>query len=157
VRQKLAWRLYDVEIVPALHKGQSTTVSVLQAFHDTGKQFESFLAKTVLEPIEHLTLRVELPAGLVPERAWRVTRRGSGPQAHELSRVPVPQTEFLPRPRTGDQMTVRLEWHVPRPTVGRSYALDWTYGHGDDMYGHPAASVPASDADLVAGTDSQAL
>jgi hypothetical protein len=133
IRQSVAWKTYDVHLDPALRKGETTTISVLQVLHDSGERFESFLAKSVHEPIQALTLRVELPLDLLPDRAWRITREGSGPQARVVDRHEVRVGDLVPRSRTDANAT--FEWQVPRPAVGRNYALHWSYVDDRGMYG----------------------
>jgi hypothetical protein len=142
IRQSLAWKAYDIHLDPSLRKGDSATVSLLQVLHDRNELFECFLAKTVHEPIRTLILRVELPVARLPVRAWRVTRQGSGPQARQVEVQPL---DIQPPPRTDEYW--RIEWQVPKPSVGMSYALHWGYRDDRGMYGSPQSATPQADLD----------
>jgi hypothetical protein len=126
VERSLAWRRYDVRLEPYLQKGETTTVSLLQQLYDTDERFELFLAKSVHDPTERLTLRVDLPIHLTPERAWCVTQVGAGPRARLVDR------EVIAPARDGSRAV--LEWHVPRPAQGRSYQLRWDYASEWSLY-----------------------
>ena len=130
IERSMAWRRYDVRLDPHLRRGETTTVSLVQHLYDADERFELFLAKTVHEPTERLTLRVELPVRLTPERAWSVEQVSAGPRARILGR-----DEISPL-REGDLAV--LEWRITRPVQGRSYQLRWGYSPDRSLYGHPS-------------------
>ena len=125
-KQALGWRSYVVSLHPVMRKGQETTIAVHQEFVDEDERFDNFLAKTVHEKMEKLTLRVELPTDLVPSRAWRVARDGIGPEAPEADRGEASITV------NGTGATI--QWVTHRPVVGLTYELYWDYPGETGLY-----------------------
>jgi hypothetical protein len=134
IERSMAWRRYDVRLDPPLRRGEMTTISLVQNFHDTDERFELFLAKSVHEPTGRLTLRVKLPVRLIPERAWIVEQVSLGPRARVLQR------DVLSPKREGDLAI--LEWRIARPVLGRSYQLRWGYLWDRSLYDQPPDTQP---------------
>lgn len=126
-RRSLAWRAYDVTLEPSLQKGDEATISVVHELSDVNEEFESFLAKTVHEPLDRLLLRVELPLSMIPDKVWRITRAGSGPEAREVHRSLDESAEVK-----GDRLWIA--WDIENPKSDRNYELSWTYIGFTDMY-----------------------
>jgi hypothetical protein len=127
-RRALGWRSYVVTLDPALKKGKHTTVAVRQQLTDDVEAFDPYLAKTVHETMDQLTLRVRLPHHLKPLLAWKVVRAGVGPEGPEVERG-TPEV-------TADSAAHGwvIEWLVCRPVVGLTYELYWGYRDGRGVY-----------------------
>lgn len=138
IERSMAWRRYDVRLDPSLRRGETTTISLVQHFYDADERFEPFLGKSVHEPTRRLTLRVELPMRLIPERAWTVEQASPGPRARVLSR------EAIAPERNGD--VAMLEWRIARPVHGRSYQLRWGYAPDRSLYSPPPEALPEGEA-----------
>jgi hypothetical protein len=132
-RRALGWRSYDVTFNPALRKGQTTTITLVQVLHDTGEKFEPFLAKTVLETMGELVLRVDLPRELRPRQVWHIVRVGTGPEAHEVDVTEVPLSP------NGAGSTI--EWVIPKPIPGHNYELSWAYDGPGGIYDRAARTA----------------
>lgn len=122
------WKHYAVSLDPPLRRGEVGTVSLLQRLIDSDERFDSFLAKTLHERLDRLTLRVELPATHWPDRAWRVHKRGRGAAAVEVDRTEV----ALGAPGAA------IEWVVDKPSFMHSYEIVWKYDGGRSLYGTTA-------------------
>lgn len=127
-RRALGWRSYVVTLDPALKKAQRTTVAIRQQLTDDVEAFDPYLAKSVHETMEQLTLRVRLPHHLKPLLVWKVARDGVGPEGPEVERG-TPQV-------TADATAHGwvIEWLVSRPVVGLTYELYWGYRDGQGVY-----------------------
>jgi hypothetical protein len=127
-RRALGWRSYVVTLDPALKKGQHATIQVRQQLNDDVEAFDPYLAKTVHETMEQLTLRVRLPRRLKPLLAWQVVRDGVGPEGPEVDRG---QPDVTADGRGHGWL---IEWLVCKPVVGLTYELYWGYRDGCGIY-----------------------
>ena len=138
-RQRGWWCTYLVELEPALRKGETTTVRVRQDLIDTDERFSPFLAKTVNETCEQLTLQVELPLALIPSRAWGTMRRAPHAGAEELTR------ERLDITTHGACATI--EWTLFKPRRHINYAIEWAYDSVGRLYSPENDTASSLNAD----------
>jgi len=111
------WNHYYVHLGRSLAVGEREDVEILQRLHDTGGAFEPFLAKTILEPVDYLILRVLLPHQLLP-RKINVTEGSSAVPTD----VVVKQLPFSFDADTGE---IRAE--IPSPVFLHRYEIRWEY------------------------------
>ncbi len=84
-RRALGWRSYVVTLDPALKKGQHATIAVRQQLTDDVEAFDPYLAKTVHETMDRLTLRVRLPTTSSASWCGRWPATASGRRARRSS------------------------------------------------------------------------
>jgi hypothetical protein len=139
VRRQRGWRAYVVELQPPLRKGETTTVAIRQDLRDRNEVFLPFLAKTMNEDCDQLTLHVELPRALTPRRAWGTTRSGAQAGAEELSRQPLAIST--------DGAFVGIEWTLAKPRRHINYAIEWVYDGNSGLYSRIDDSASSINAD----------
>jgi hypothetical protein len=113
--QRGLWKFYYVHFGRVLDEGERVTVSIRQTLHDDEGKFEPFLAKTVAEPVDSLTLRVVLPASTHPSDVVFT---------EATSAVP---TGSLVHQEAGayNPATSEIRWDVPSPVFGHRYEIRW--------------------------------
>jgi hypothetical protein len=119
VKRHRGWCYYRVGLQPTLRKGQSATVRVRQDLFDSGEQFSPFLAKAMNEDCDELTLQVQLPLALLPNRAWGTMHDAPHVSAKELRREPLGITV--------EGSLATIEWTEQKPQRSRNYAIEWAY------------------------------
>lgn len=126
VKRQRGWWAYVVELQPPLRKGETTTVRVRQDLVDSNEAFSPYLAKTMNEDCETITLHVELPLALTPSRAWGTTRSGPQAGAEELSRQPLDIATHGAH--------VGIQWTLDKPRRHINYAIEWAYDNHGGLY-----------------------
>ncbi|WP_433789444.1 hypothetical protein [Actinoplanes sp. CA-252034] len=112
------WKYYYVVLERPLRKGATTDIEILQELHDTGRTFQSMLAKNIIEPIGELKLRVIFPPVMRPieARAVELTRpRGGGTEWEIADECPL----------AVDATTGEAVYDVGKPKSGARYQIIW--------------------------------
>lgn len=113
--QRGIWKYYYVHFGHELAMSERTEIKVLQELYDTKGKFEPFLAKTIIEPVDHLTLRVALPRNQTPSKIQFTEGSGSVP------------SDSLIRKETGkfDADNREIRWEIQSPVLGHRYEIRW--------------------------------
>jgi hypothetical protein len=114
------WRYYYVLIENPQPKGSTTTVVVRHDLYDSGRESQPMVAKDVIEPVEHLTLRAVFPASARPARviaSEMVRSRTAGAEWRVKSQEVVPVADA-----TGE-----VVYQPPQPAVGHRYEIRWEW------------------------------
>lgn len=115
--QRGLWKYYYVHLGRELSTGERTEVKILQELYDDEDKYEPFLAKTVIEPLDHLILRVVFPKDRPPREA--VCNVGS---------AAVPANAVIQRtPCQYDSESRELRWEIPEPVFGHRYEIRWRW------------------------------
>ncbi|MBQ0904423.1 hypothetical protein [Micromonospora sp. U21] len=125
VKKSSGWAAYYVDLGHEMQKGERSCVEIVQRLTDSGEKFDPFIAKTVQERIDELTLSISLPQHLRPLAVWRIERTGFGPGAKVVRRD---QGEL----GNGSPTAVFVK---KNPKIGHNYELLWEYQHGRSIYG----------------------
>jgi hypothetical protein len=113
VRQS-EWKYFYVPLGRELAVGETITVVTRQKLVDSGGTFQPFFAKTVVEPLDSLTLKVELPEGRVHVESTEYD--GVGPGSRSLR----------PLDHRYDHSAGEILLDVSSPVVGHRYEVRWS-------------------------------
>lgn len=113
--QRGVWKYYFVHFGYELAMAERMEIKILQELYDTKGKFEPFLSKTIIEPLDHLTLRVVLPKTQTPTKIDLT--EGSGP---------VPSDSMIHK-ETGkfDTNNREIRWEIQSPALGHRYEIRW--------------------------------
>jgi hypothetical protein len=116
--QRGLWKYYYVHFGRELAIGERVEVRVRQELYDYQRAFEPFLSKVVVEPIDHLVLRVAFPRDRLP--SGEVVGR-------EMSAEDPTGVLIQTVPCKVDMESREVRWDIPSPIVGRMYELRWRW------------------------------
>ena len=111
------WKYIYVHLGHELTRGARTTIKTVQEFHDSASNFEPFLARVVLIPIDHMVLHVILPKALFPTHIFFREWSAVGPAGRIVREI------------TGKINTHsgEIRWEIPSPVFGHRYSIEWKY------------------------------
>lgn len=110
-----SFRHYFVSFNPPLVRREIATIEIRQEFRDTAGDFQKYYAKTVVEPLRRLSLKVVLLSGL-PSVTVTHTERSSNGGGRVINRCA----------GSYDGSTGEIFWEVRgRPKRGHNYRIDW--------------------------------
>lgn len=110
-----SWKYYYVHLGGELGVGERSKVEIVQELHDTEGSFEPFLAKTVIEPLDYLTLSVQLPRHQLPAEITFTEERAAIPGNDVIKR----------KPGKCDSSTGVISWNIQSPVFGHRYEIRW--------------------------------
>lgn len=112
------WEYYYVYLGRELEVGDREIIKIHQEFYDTRRQFQPFLAKTVVELLGNLTLRVKLP-----------TARKAAVKSislEETSGIAPIQTRVSTKSGSIDSAGI-ITYSVDSPKFNNNYMIVWSY------------------------------
>ena len=87
----------------------------MQDLYDTDNKFESFLAKTVLEPVDKVILHVALPKSNLPTQVSYREERAAPPNNMLIKTTP----------GKVDSRSGEIIWEIHSPSFGHRYVINW--------------------------------
>lgn len=117
VIQHGGWKHYYVHFGHELTKGEKVEVKIRQELYDHDGKFEPFLAKTMSEPVNRLSLKVVLSSTIHPLHIDCTEEKGAVPFNNLVKKLSC-KINF-----DGENQIISLD--VPHPTLGHRYEIRW--------------------------------
>lgn len=115
--QRGLWKYYFIHLGHELQVGERVTVEIFQDLYDDEGKFEPFLAKTIIEPVDHLVLRVALPRALRPAQIICSETSSAIPTDSLVQKMPGQY----------DDKSGEISWSIPSPIFGHRYEIRWRW------------------------------
>jgi len=111
------WKHYYVYLGRELAVGERVDITILQEFYDSEGKFEPFLAKAVVEPLDHLVLCATVPRDRPPLEIF-----------HQELSAPRPADSLIRRvPGKFDTAKYEMRWDIDSPIFGHVYEIRWAW------------------------------
>lgn len=117
------WKFYYVYLGHEIPLEEEVVIKVKQVLCDDAGKFETFLAKTISEPLESLKLSVLIPKELSFSNAFNYELKGSSPHQRIINKVKSPELYI---PKNGNWFT-QLTYEIQRPNKGHKYEIRWEW------------------------------